>query len=139
VFLAFDWSLWYWLRLVHRQAKGYLSVFDRGYADILVDPRRYRYGGPLWLAKLVGFCLPAPDTTIVLDASSEVLRSRKQEVAPEECARQRQAYLDLAKHLPSSHVVDASQPIEAVVDEVERIVRTKVASVGLRGLEMSVS
>ena len=139
VFLAFDWALWYWLRLVHRQAKGYLSVFDRGYADILVDPRRYRYGGPLWLAQLVGFCLPAPDTTIVLDASSEVLRSRKQEVAPEECARQRQAYLDLAKRLPSSHVVDASQPIEAVVDEVERIVRTKVASVGLRGLAMSVS
>ncbi len=138
-FLACDWSLWYWMRLVHRQAKGYLSVFDRGYADILVDPHRYRYGGPLWLARLVGFCLPAPDTTIVLDANSEVLRSRKQEVAPEECARQRQAYLDLAKHTPSSHVVDASQPIEAVVDEVERIVRAGMASVGLRGLETSVS
>ena len=51
-----------------------------------------------------------------------VLQSRKQEVSREETARQREAYLELARTLPNAHVVDASRPLEEVVAEVERLV-----------------
>ena len=28
-------------------------IFDRYFHDVLVDPRRYRYGGPSWYAKFL--------------------------------------------------------------------------------------
>lgn len=93
-------------------------IFDRYYHDLLIDPRRYRYGGPAWLAKLVGFLIPKPDLFILLDASPEILQGRKQEVPFAETARQRDAYLELFRTLPNGVVVDASQPIETVTSQV---------------------
>ena len=66
---------------------------------MLVDPRRYRYGGAMWLARWVGKIIPKPDLWILLDAPAEVLQKRKQEVPPEETARQRRAYLCISHDL----------------------------------------
>lgn len=120
--LLLDWIVGYWTRLVHLRAKGYLVVFDRHYLDIVVDPVRYRYGGPAWLARLVGRLVPKPNLVILLDAPVELLRGRKQEVPAEETARQRKAYLDLVLGLRNGHVVDASKPAPEVVSQVEEII-----------------
>ena len=69
------------------------------------------------MAKLV----PQPDLWMLLDAPAEVLQARKQEVPFEETARQREAYLALARDL-NAVVVDASQPLEQVVGQVCRTV-----------------
>ena len=121
-FFLFDWLLGYWTHLVHLRAKGYLVAFDRHYLDILVDPVRYRYGGPTWLARLVARLVPKPDLVIFLEAPVELLRSRKQEVPAEEVGRQRKAYLDLVLGLRNGHVVDASKPVSGVVGQVEKII-----------------
>ncbi len=93
-------------------------VFDRYYHDLLVDPLRYRYGGPMWLARWVGKLIPEPDLWILLDAPAEVLQSRKREVPMNETARQREAYLRLVQGMDNGVVVDASQPLDDVVREV---------------------
>lgn len=117
-----DWHLGYWLRLVHYRAKGMLVAFDRHYVDLLADQRRYRYGGPIWLARFVGRLIPKPDLFIILDLPAEVTHARKPEVPLEEARRLRERYLELARSLPNAHIVDASHALEDVVVEVENLI-----------------
>ncbi|MGC8876989.1 hypothetical protein [Thermus sp.] len=123
-----DWTIGYCFDLVHLRAKGMLLVFDRHFVDLWVDPMRYRYGGPLWVARLVGVLVPKPDLFIFLDLPAEVAHARKQEVLLEEVRRLRKRYLELARSLPNAHVVDASRPLEEVVADVEEVILRHMAA-----------
>jgi serine acetyltransferase len=98
-----------------------LVAFDRYYHDLLVDPRRYRYGGSMRLARWVGACIPGPDLWVLLDAPAAVLRARKAEVALDEAARQRHAYLRLVNRW-NADVVDASVDLDRVVAQADAAV-----------------
>ena len=69
--------------------------FDRYFHDVLVDPLRYRYGGPAWYAALLCRLLPEPDLVIFLDASDDLILARKSELSRAEIQRQRVAYRKL--------------------------------------------
>jgi thymidylate kinase len=85
--------------------RGGLVVFDRYFHDILVDCRRYRYGGPQWLLKVVRAILPQRNVCfVILDADDKVILSRKQEVSPDELRVQRRKYSQLARQLQCMHV-----------------------------------
>ena len=111
-----------YVRLHLALARSTLVLNDRHFVDILVDRKRYRYGGPLWLLHLIWRVIPKPNLIIVLDAPPQVLQARKQEVSFEETARQCSAYLSLALTLRNCHVVDASQPSECVARQVNDII-----------------
>lgn len=118
-YYAFDYVVGYGWTVFPRNVQATLVMFDRYYHDLLVDPRRYRYGGPRWLGKSLARIVPDPELSIFLDAPPDVLQRRKQEVPFSECERQRHAYLDLALGLPHSRIVDASRPLPEVMAEVE--------------------
>lgn len=111
-----------------RLRRSGLVLFDRYYQDLLVDPRRHRYGGPMWLAHLAGRFFPRPHLVVLLDAPPEVLHSRKQEVPLEETARQRKVYLELVRDLPNGYVADASKPAREVASEVEKVILDYMAA-----------
>ena len=117
-----DYALGYFIEVFPHLVRSTLVLFDRYYDDLLVDYKRYRYGGPLWLARLVGIFIPRPDLVIFLDAPADVLRKRKQEVPAVELTRQRSAYQELIRKLPNGHVVDASLPFDRVVAQVETLI-----------------
>jgi thymidylate kinase len=130
------WGVESWLdRLLLFERNATLRLFDRYYHDLLVDPRRYRYGGPMWLARLVGRLIPKPDLWILLDAPAEVLQARKPEVTFEESARQREAYLALVRGFPNAVVVDATRPLGEVVARVKEAVLSLMAERTRRRLE----
>jgi thymidylate kinase len=122
VYFFFDYTFGYLLKIRPLLVRSTLVVFDRYYHDMLVDTRRYRYGGPMWLARWVGKIIPGPDLFLLLDAPPEVLHSRKKEVPFEEAARQRRAYLTLVRGMKNGVVIDASQPLSKVVADVNRVV-----------------
>ncbi len=126
--LMVDWTIGYWFDLAHSRAKGMLLIFDRHFVDLWVDPKRYRYGGPMWLARLVGRFIPKPDLFFFLDLPAEVAHARKPEVPLEEARKLRERYLKLALSVPNAHVVDASRPLEEVVAEVEEIILRYLAA-----------
>ena len=100
-----------------------LIVTERGWWDMVVDPHRYRLGLPVGLVRGLGRLSPRPDLLLVLDAPANVLRSRKQELPPEELERQRRAWLDLNIPGVETVVLDATRPLDQVVREArERIV-----------------
>lgn len=114
----FDYWSGYLLSIWPRRMRSTLVIFDRYYHDVTVDPRRYRYGGPMLLARLVGWLVPKPDIWFVLDAPAEVVWARKSEVDLAETQRQREAYLMLLERLHGV-AVDVSQELPDVVRQVE--------------------
>jgi len=133
-----DYTLAYFVAILPRLVRRTLVLFDRYYHDLLVDQRRYRYGGPLWLARFIGRFVPQPHLVILLDAPPEVLQARKQDVTFEETVRQREAYLRLVHSLPNGHVVDASRPLDNVLTETKWIILDYMAErtahrLGLKG------
>ncbi|MGA3080477.1 MAG: hypothetical protein ABSD44_03730 [Terracidiphilus sp.] len=118
----FGWFLEEGYANLFQDKKENLLICDRYYHDLLIDPIRYRYGGPMWAARLIGKLMPRPAMWILLDAPAEVLQTRKQEVSAEECARQRQAYLAFVRKQPKNVIVDASQSLDRVIAGVERAV-----------------
>ena len=122
VYLWVDYTVGYWLKIYPRVARSTLVMFDRYYHDLLVDPRRYRFGGSRLLAGFFGKILPQPQLWIFLDAPAKVLQERKREVSPQETARQCEAYRRLAVTLPGTLTVDASQDLERVVARVDEAI-----------------
>lgn len=119
-----DYTVGYMINVFPSVMSSTLVLFDRYYHDLLVDQKRYRYGGPLWLAQFIGRWIPSPDLLIVLDAPADVVHMRKKEVPLSEVTRQRSAYRSVLDTLDCGHVIDASQPLEQVVLEVESLILT---------------
>ena len=100
VLRAFFWmayNLSGYVSLRWAKARSTLVLNDRHFVDILVDPVRYRYGGPRWLLKFIWRLMPKPDAIILLNAPPEVLQARKQELTLDETRRQCREYLALVR------------------------------------------
>ncbi len=107
-----------WIRHLRVESRRDIVLYDRYHIDLTADPLRYRYGGPLWLARVASRLMPQPDQVVFLDASPEVLLSRKREVSAASLQKSRKFYLSLAESHPQFRIVDASQPLEDVIKEV---------------------
>lgn len=121
---------WYWqyYKFSNLRPKGYLIILDRFYfLDVLVDPLKYRYSGPLWIVNTVAKKVPKPNLYILLDAPEHVVLSRKQEVQVEEISRQRNAFLNLFRTLPNGYIIDASNSIDKVVEDVVEIISKNIS------------
>jgi len=92
-----DYWLGYLLRIRPAMARSSLIIFDRSFHDLVIDRRRYRYGGPLRLPRLLArFAPPFGALFLVLDADENAILSRKREIAPNELKRLRSAYVNFA-------------------------------------------
>ena len=116
------WLMEEWYAYLFRDRRDSMLICDRYYHDLLIDPIRYRYGGPMWVAKLIGKLMPQPDLWVLLDAPVEVLQTRKQEVSWEESERQRQAYKDFVTAQRVHIITESVQSLDRVVIEVEHAI-----------------
>lgn len=126
VIMWLDWLLGYLLYIHGREAQGIVVVIDRhSLLDMLVDPLRYRYGGPPAWVHLAIRLLPMPNAVLLLDAPTAVLQARKQELSGEKTAELRHRYLELVKSYQGGVVIDATRPLSEVVADVQQIVLGK--------------
>ena len=116
------WLIEEWFATLCMEKRDMLLLCDRYYHDLLVDPKRYRFGAPLWCARLIGTMMPQPALWILLDAAPEVLQSRKQEVSLAESARQCEGYRTFIRQRRSFAVVDSTLPLDDVVANTERAI-----------------
>jgi hypothetical protein len=131
------WSVCYtagYMATIHpERVRGGFAMNHRYLLDAIVDPKRYRYSGPVWLLKAIWGIAPKPDLLFLLDAPPEVIQARKKEVPFEETARQQKGYRALVEGLPYGRIINAARPLDKVVSEVngiilkhleERVIRT---------------
>jgi thymidylate kinase len=87
VYYALDYLLGYYTVVRPSLRAGSHVVIDRGWADMVVDPRRYGFASariPSLLMRLVR----KPDALAVVRVDPHVAHERKPELSPEEIARQ---------------------------------------------------
>jgi O-antigen/teichoic acid export membrane protein/thymidylate kinase len=120
------YSVGYWFGVRPVLAQSTLVMHDRHMVDALVDPARYRYGGPRWLLRLIWRLVPKPDLIFLLDAPADVLQSRKQEVSPEVTARQRESYRALLAELGGGEIIDVNRPLREIVTAVDEVIMRHV-------------
>jgi thymidylate kinase len=113
LFAWIDFVAGYLLTTRWELAQSGLVIFDRYYHDMLVDPMRYRYNGPMWLVRALSKLVPPQDVFFfVLDADEQTILSRKQQLPFDEIRRQRALYRKFASQMPASVVVTTDRSIE---------------------------
>jgi thymidylate kinase len=128
-YLWCDYLLGFGLQIRPALRRGVLVIFDRYYYDLLVDARRFRYGGPPWLAAQLARWVPRPDLILILDVPAEVLQARKQEVSPLESQRQMSCYRKIAQAhwlRGRTRLIDAAQPLDHVVQQCVAATRAEL-------------
>ena len=115
-----------WLKnIVKLRTKSSLIIFDRYYDDLLVDNKRYRYGGSLGIAKFVRLFIPRPDLYFILTTDAKVIYERKQEVTFEDLDRQIKDYRALADGQRYFNI-DVNRTPQEIVDEITLIMMEKM-------------
>lgn len=132
-----DYSLGYLVSIGPGRVRSTMILFDRYYDDLLVDPRRYRFGGSTILARALGRCLPRPDLLLVLDGPPELACARKPGLALAEATRQQNAYVALARAVRGGHVVDASGALDEVVARAAEVILDHMSRRTARRLRLS--
>ena len=113
-----DYWIGYLISLQQSRARSGLILFDRYFHDVLIDPLRYRYGGPAWLARWMARLIPSPDMVVILDADELVIGKRKAELPPEEIGRQRREYKELQFPAAEKIVVNTEKGETLTLEEV---------------------
>lgn len=112
------WWRCYFKQLVELRKNGKFIIFDRFYADLLVDSRRYRYGGGKAFAAFFFKFMPKPSLVILLDADAEVLFARKPEVALDPLREIVAGYRDYIRTAKNGVLISSDQAVGKVVGDV---------------------
>jgi thymidylate kinase len=107
-YYIFDYGFGYLSKVWPGLARSTLVLFDRYYEDMLIDPRRYRYGASMTLVRLARKFVPKPDLLLILSVDEEAVLVRKREVSDDELKRQCSAYRQLASRLPNAVLLNGS-------------------------------
>jgi O-antigen/teichoic acid export membrane protein/thymidylate kinase len=127
-YMYVDVVLGWLIRLRPAVRRGDVVLLERGWWDLVVDPRRYRLRGIGALARALGRLMPRPDLVLVLEAPPDLIRGRVPELPEPELARQIAAWRTVIPRGIPCVILDASRAPELV-----REAATEAISTQLRG------
>jgi len=110
------WLMREWLGRFRRR-NSMLRIFDINYHDLLMDPRRYGYGGPRWFARLAGLLLPAINFWILIDPADRDLRADGPSLADIQTSRQIDSWRRFVQSRKHFLILDAGKPAADLADE----------------------
>jgi thymidylate kinase len=110
-----------WMRTVQPLVKsGYFVVLDRFLANYWLDPLSVKYAGPRHLLTHIEPYIPKADLMVVLDASADVILSRKRELSAAQIEEQREHLRAIPLLARRRLDLDASRSIEAIVEAISQ-------------------
>jgi len=110
------WLLDEWLNQFIGKKNDTLRIFDSYCHDLLIDPRRFRYGGPRWFARLIGRLAPSPHLWILLDPCVDGALAENRKQIPAETLRQLEASRAFVRTNEKYIILDASRPIDEITN-----------------------
>ena len=129
LYLWLDAFVGWWPKVSVPRIRSTLVVLERGWADMLVDPRRYRTSRATGLARHLARLLPAPDLVLFLDGEAEVAHERKRELEVVEIDRQLMEWRSLAREDANRfETLDATRPAEDVLEQAVAHVNRRLAA-----------
>lgn len=124
-YFIYQYNLGWIKNIIKLNISSSLVIFDRYFDDMLVDNKRYRYGGSVALAKIARVFIPKPNIYFILTTDANVIYERKQEVAFDELKRQIEAYKALADN-KRYFSIDVGRTPEEIVKEINNIMMEKM-------------
>jgi thymidylate kinase len=117
------------LSLIYR-LRGNVVIYDRHFLFDAIPDKRNSQGGKQELFEhleyvFLYYCFPKPNLVIFLDAPADVLYDRKKESSIDHLDKRRKAVLKQGEKMANFVRVDATQPLEKVVEEVTEYI-TKI-------------
>jgi thymidylate kinase len=128
--IGFFVDFWVGYLLITRPllARSGLVIFDRYFHDIIIDRKRYRYGGPRWVPRVLARAIPPTESLfLVLDAELDVILTRKREVAAGELNRLRSSYVGMASEGSRVDLIKTDEGIEKSLTAASRTIAFRMA------------
>lgn len=118
VYVFLDVLLGWAFRVYPARRAGAILIIERGWWDMLVDPRRYRLRGSDWLIRVLGILVPAPDVTLVLVGDPDLVAGRRahEELPIDELARQMLVWREVLPRRARVLYLDIDAPLTDVVE-----------------------
>lgn len=125
LYFIYQYNMGWMTNILKLKIKSSLIIFDRYYDDVLVDNKRYRYGGSLSMVKFIRNFIPKPDIYFILTTEPSIIYKRKQEVSFDELERQVESYRTLADGKRYFNI-DVNRKPEEIVEEIITIMMDKM-------------
>lgn len=118
LYLFIDFMLGWRMRVGPFVKSGGWVVFERGWWDHAVDPRRYRLrsGRPF---VVLGRLIPRADLILILEADPATIHARKPQLTTEELARQMAVWHRILPRSQRRVFLDAALPVPVLIQQVE--------------------
>lgn len=127
MFYNLDFILGMKIKVYKEKIQKKLVIFDRYYYDYYADLKRYQYNINPKVVRFFRYIIPSPDLTIVLDAETDVIYKRKQELTPQEIEDQRIAFREAADDIRNCIIIDTNKNPKLVISEVTELILRKQA------------
>ncbi len=125
LFFIYQYNLGWIKNIWPSKIKSTLVIFDRYYDDLIVDHKRYRYGGSKIIAKLIRNFIPKPALYFILTTEAYIIYERKQEVELSELQTQIENYKVLADGKQYRHI-DVNKSPNDIINDVYTILMEKM-------------
>lgn len=104
-----------WIRVTRPLvSRSGLVISERSALDFVVDPARFRYKGPGWLARAVLASTPRPSVVVLVDVAPETAVRRKDELTLRQATEQAQRLRSLIGRLGGVAVSGEMLPCDVV-------------------------
>lgn len=144
-YMFLDYVVGWWVKVGPARRQGSNVVLERGWLDLIVDPRRYRLKPHPRLIPVLYRLLPSPDATFVLVADPAILIARKNEISRSELERQTAQWRHLALRANYRiQIVPSAQSLEDTIRDVSKRIKglrprsihvSRLASIKIHGRE----
>ncbi|MGI8791094.1 MAG: hypothetical protein ACR2I4_09465 [Actinomycetota bacterium] len=118
LYLFIDFMLGWRMRVRPFVRSGGWVVFERGWWDHAVDPRRYRLRSG-WPFVVLGRLIPRADLIFILEADPATIHARKPQLTTEELARQMAVWHRILPRSQRRIFLDAALPVPHLIKQVE--------------------
>ena len=117
LYLFIDFLLGWRMRVGPFVRSGGWVVFERGWWDHAVDPRRYRLrsGRPF---VVLGRLIPRADLILILEADPDTIHARKPQLTTGELARQMAVWHRILPRSQRRVFLDAALPVSRLIEQV---------------------
>jgi len=126
IYFIFQYNQGWIKNILPLKIKSSFIIFDRYFDDILVDQKRYRYGGDIKFLKFARFLIPIPELYFILTTDPEIIFERKKEVEFNELKRQVKEYKELAIS-DKYYNIDVSKTPDEIASEIIKIIMNRMS------------
>ena len=117
LYLFADSWLGWWVKVRPLVGNGGWVVIERGWWDVVVDPKRYRIGLPGGFLGYLAKWVRQPDLLVILEVSVEAVARRKMELPIDEFSRQIGSWRAIGARTRLMYV-DGTRPIGELVGQI---------------------